>query len=461
MKLTGPKTPHWLQMMQYITDPVGFLEKTAKRYGDIFTLSGSLSTTDSRPVVVVTHPRAIQQIFTQTEEITAPGELHQVMAPLVGDNSLLLIDGIRHRNRRKLLMPPFHSNRLDIYGKSICEITRKIISSYPVNQTFSVYMALQEISLQVILETVFGLHQVALRQQLRQRYLSNKRYGKNPLMPLLISFPILRKDLGRWSPWGRFLYLKRQIDELIYTEIRKCRQQNDSSRTDILSLLISARDEVGEPMTDDELCDDLRLLLSAGQEPTAITVAWAIYWLHTYPEILEKLRQELDSLGADSDPVAIARLPYLTAACNEAMRISAIIPFTSPRLVQAPIELMGYRLNPNTILDCCIYLTHQREDLYPEPKKFKPERFLERKFSFYEFLPFGGGMRGCIAQPLAEFEMKLMLATLLSHYEWKLVNQSPERSQFEGTALTPANGVRVMVTKQRQQQRRQSPQFTA
>ena len=452
MKLTGSKTPHWLQMMKYIIDPIGFLDKTAKRYGDIFTLSGSLSTADPKPVVVVTHPQAIQQIFTRPQEITSPGELHQSMAPFVGDNSLFVIDGIRHQHRRKLLMPPFHSKQLYTYGQSICKVTRTIINSHSPNQAFSVYLALQEISLQVILETVFGLRDVELRQQIRQSYLSHKEYFKNSLMLLLVIFPILRKDLGRWSTWGQFLYLKQQLDELIYAEIRKCRQQNDSTRTDILSLLVSARDETGEPMTDDELCDDLRLLFSAGQEPTAIAVAWAIYWLHTHPEILEKLRQELDDLGADPDPIAIARLPYLTAVCNETMRISPIIPFASPRLAQVPIELMGHRLNPNTILDCCIYLTHQREDLYPEPKKFKPERFLERKFSFYEFLPFGGGMRGCIAQPLAEFEIKLMLAMLVSHYEWKLVNQQPERYKVEGTFLTPANGVQVKITKQRQQQ---------
>ena len=449
MELTGPKTPYWLQMIQFIVEPVGFLEKTTKRYGDIFTLPVSLSTTDPRPTVVVSHPQAIKQVLTQTKEITSPGELHQAMAPFVGENSLLLIDGDRLRNRRKLIMPPFHSNRLDAYGNSICEITRKTLSNYPTNQAFSVYLALQEISLQILLEIAFGLRQVELRQQLRQRYLSFVKYVKT-VAPFLVPFSILKKDLGRWSPWGRIFYLRQRIDELIYAEIRKCRHQDSSSRTDILSLLTSARDEEGEPMTDDELCDDLRLLLSAGQEPTAITVAWAIYWLHTHPKILEKLQQELDSLGTDPDPMAIARLPYLTAVCNETMRISAIIPFTSPRLVQAPIELMGYQLQPNTILDCCIHLTHQREDLYPEPKQFKPERFLERNFSSYEFLPFGGGLRGCIAKPFAELEIKLMLATLLSHFEWKLVNQSPDNYQFEGTVLVPANGVQVIMTKQRQ-----------
>ncbi|MDV3347348.1 cytochrome P450 [Leptolyngbyaceae cyanobacterium CCMR0082] len=461
MELAGSKTPHWLQMMKYIIDPIGFLDKTAKRHGDIFTLSGSLSIAESRAVVVVTHPKAIQQIFTRPKEITSPGELHQAMAPFVGDNSLFVVNDVRHQHRRKLLLPPFHGKRLYTYGQSICEITRKIISRHPPNQGFSIYLALQEISLQVILETVLGLHQPGLRQRLRQRYLAYKGYSKNPLVPFLITFPSLRKDLGRWSPWGQFLYLKQQLDELIYDEIRKCRQQNDSTRTDILSLLVSARDETGESMTDDELCDDLRFLFSAGQEPTAIAIAWAMYWLHTHPNILEKLRQELDGLGEDPDPVVVAKLPYLTAVCNETMRISPIIPFTSPRLVQTPVELMGYQLNPNTILDCCIYLVHQREDLYPEPKKFRPERFLERKFSYYEFLPFGGGERGCIAQPLAEYEIKLVLATLVSHYEWTLVNRRPERYHVAGTFLTPANGIQVKITNLRQPQRQRSPQFVA
>lgn len=459
MKLTGPKTPHWLNIVQYVMDPLGFLDRTAKRYGDMFTLSGSLSTTDSKSVVVVSHPKAIQKIFTKPEEITSPGELHQAMIPFAGENCLIVIDSSSHQHRRKLLMPSFHSKRLYTYGQSICEITRKVISRYSSNQTFSAYAVLQEISLQIILENVLGLYQEGLRQQLRQRYLAYKKAISNPLIAIAIAFPALRRDLGKWSPWGSFLHSKQQVDELIYAQIARCRQQNDSSQSDILSLLISAQDESGESMTDDELCDDLRLLFFAGQETVAVAVAWALYWLHNHPETLEKLRQEIDDLGANPDPVEIARLPYLTAVFNETMRISPIIPFASPRLAQVPIELAGYQLNSNTILDCSIYLTHQREDLYPEPKKFKPERFLERKFAYYEFLPFGGGMRGCIAQPLAEYEVKLILATLVSHYELNLVNHRPERYRVEGTMLRPANGVQVKIASKRQPQKRKMPQF--
>lgn len=449
MKLAGPKTPHWLNIIQYISNPLGFLEKTASRYGDTFTLSGSLSTTDSRTVVVVSHPKALKQVFTRPQDITSPGELHQAMAPFIGENSLLLIDGSRHRHRRKLLRPSFHGKCLYDYGRSICEITEKIVNSYSPNQIFLAYDALQEISLQIILETVLGLRQEGLRRQLRQRYVFYKKCVNSPLIPLVITVPILRQDFGKWTPWGRFLYAKQQINELIYVEINKCRHQNDPSRTDILNTLISARDESGETMTDDELCEDLRLMFFAGQEPPATAVAWAIYWLHNHPEILEKLRKELDDLGTDADPVNIAQLPYLTAVCNETMRISPVIPFTSPRLAEVPIELMGYKLEANTILECCTYLTHQREDLYPEPKKFRPERFLEREFTPYEFLPFGGGMRGCIAQPFAEYEIKLILATLISRYEWQLLGQRPERYWVEGTILRPAKGVQIKRLKQR------------
>lgn len=461
MKLTGPKSPHWLQMVQYASDPIGFLEKTAKRYGNIFTLTGSLATTDSRPVVVVANPKALKKIFSRPKEVSSPGELQKAMAPFLGENSMLLIDPKSHRRRRKLLMPPFHGKRLFTYGKSICEITRKIINSYPPDKDFQVYLAAQEISLQVILEIVFDLPEVELRQQVRQCYLAERKYFENPLVPLMVTFPFLRKDLGRWSPWGKLQYLKGQLDELIYSEIRKCRQQKDSNRTDLLSLLLSAQDEAGDSMTDSELCDDLRLMLTTAQETVSVATSWAIHWLHTCPETLNKLRKELDDLGADPDPIEVARLPYLTAVCNEAMRIAPILPFTSSRLTQVPVELMGHQLEANTIIDCCIYLTHQDEDLYPEPKKFKPERFLEREFLSHEFIPFGGGMRTCIAQPLAEYETKLMVATLVSHYEWELTNQKPEGYQFVGSLITPGNGVPAKITKQRQQQRRQVPQFTA
>lgn len=189
-----------------------------------------------------------------------------------------------------------------------------------------------------------------------------------------------------------------------------------------------------------------------GFENTSTAIAWSLYWVHKETEVQTKLLQELDSLGEFADPMSIARLPYLTAVCNETLRISSVNMMISGRVVVSPIELMGYKLEPGTALFGSIYLTHQRSDLYPEPKRFKPERFLEREFSAYEFVPFGGGIRSCIGASLALFEMKLALATVLSRYQLALNDRKPEKLQGRGIVLVPAHGVNMVVQGKRVRQ---------
>ena len=209
--------------------------------------------------------------------------------------------------------------------------------------------------------------------------------------------------------------------------------------------MILARDENGQPMSDAQLHDELITLLLAGHETTASAIAWALYWIHRQEQVREKLMGELGHLSKDSDPTAIMQLPYLTAVCNETLRLFPVAVLTVPREVKEPVELMGYQLEPGMRLHGCIYLTHQRPDLYPNPKSFKPERFLERMFSPYEFFPFGGGVRRCIGEALAQFEMKLVIATLLSHYRLVLADQSPEYPQRRGVTFTPARGVQMVL----------------
>ncbi|HEY9846759.1 MAG TPA: cytochrome P450, partial [Candidatus Caenarcaniphilales bacterium] len=256
---------------------------------------------------------------------------------------------------------------------------------------------------------------------------------------------------GPLSPWGRFLRLKQQIDQLLIAEIQSRRKQADPNRDDILSLLLAARDEAGEAMTDEELRDELLTLLFAGHETTASALAWALYWIDHLPEVQSKLLQELNTLPPDSDPSATARLPYLTAVCQETLRIYPIAINTFPRVTKSSIEIMGYQFEPGTILLPSIYLTHQREDIYPQPKQFKPERFLEKQFSAYEYLPFGGGNRRCIGLAFAQFEMKLVLATILSRYELKLASNRPVKPTRRGLTVAPPGNMRMVVTQKRQQ----------
>jgi unspecific monooxygenase len=271
---------------------------------------------------------------------------------------------------------------------------------------------------------------------------------------MIIVFPAMQQDLGSWSPWGKLMSQLHQIDDLIYAEITDRKAQPDSSRTDILSLMMSARDEQGQPMTDVELRDELMTLLIAGHETTAIALAWAFYWIHHLPEVREKLLQELDALGDNPDPSAIVRLPYLNAVCQETLRLYPVAMLALNRVVKSPLQIAGYQFEPGTLLVPCIYLTHHREDLYPNPKQFKPERFLERQFTPYEYLPFGGGNRACIGMAFAQFEMKLVLATVLSNWQLELADSTAVKPVRKGALLGPAQGVRMVVKGRRPENQR-------
>ena len=434
------KSPAPIQLIQWVADPVGYMERAAERYGNIFTAKIGLNVGD---LVFVNHPEGIQQLLTQDrQEFAAPGSVNRLLLPLVGDYSVIMLDGNRHRRERQLLMPPFHGDRMRAYGDLIGNLSQKAFAQIPVGEPFTARTVMQEISLQVILEAVFGLHEGERSEQLKSLMAQMMDVFHSPLTSSFLFFHWLQRDLGSWSPWVRFNQQQQQIDELLYAEIAERRDCSDSTKTDILSLLMSARDEAGNPLSDRELRDELMTLLFAGHETTATAMAWALYWVHYHPAVKDKLLQELATLE-ERDPVNIARLPYLTAVCQEALRIYPVAMLTFPRVVQEPVELMGYHLEPGAVVMGCIYLVHHQEDLYPNPKQFQPERFLERKFTGYEFLPFGGGARRCIGEALAQYEMKLVLATVLTQYELTLADT--ETPQRRGVTLAPAKGVRMVM----------------
>ncbi|MCC5639946.1 cytochrome P450 [Nostoc sp. CHAB 5844] len=445
MQLPNPlKKPPLFQKLQWVIDPVGYMESAARQYPDIFTAS-IIGFGDE--LVFVTEPQAIQELLTNDrKKFAALGEPNRIMRPIVGDYSIFMLEGDRHRKRRQLVMPSFHGDRMRNYGELICNLTEKVFNQLLINQTFSARQMTQEISMQVILQVVFGVYEGERSQQFKQQLLKMADLFRSPLTSSFMFFPFLQKDLGSWSPWGKFLRDQQQLDQLIYAEIAERRAENNSNRIDILSLLMSSQDEAGNSMSDQELRDELLSLLLAGYETTATAMAWGLYLIHHKPEVREKLLQELDSLGESSDPMSVFRLPYLTAVCNETLRVRPVAMLTFPRIVQEPVELLGYHLEPGTSVVGCMYLTHQREDLYPEPKQFKPERFLKRQFSPYEFIPFGAGARRCLGEALAVFEMKLVLATILSKYQLALADNQPEVPRRRGVTLAPARGVKMVMT---------------
>ncbi len=444
----GPQTHPWLQTFQWLSSPLEYMEDCAKRYGDLFTLRLGQNST---PQVFISNPQAIQQIFNTTPKQLDSGEAAGVKSPLLGQQSLLALDGKPHQRQRKLLTPPLHGERMLAYGHLIGNITAQVTSQWQIGEPFTVLPFMQEISFQVILKAVFGLEDGSRYEKLKELLIAILNPKTPIIRTVLLLFPSLRQDLGAWSPWGKYLRLRQQIDELIYAEIQERKAQPDPSRTDILSLMMSARDEAGEPMTDLELRDELMTLLVAGHETTATSLAWAFYWVHHLPQVREKLLEELDKLGENPDPNTIFQLPYLNAICCETLRLYPVAISALNRVVKSPLQIGGYKFEPGTLLIPSIYLTHHREDLYPQPKQFKPERFLERQFTPYEYLPFGGGNRRCIGMALALFEMKLVLVTILSHWQMELADSKPVQPIRKGLLFGPAGGVRMVVKKKRPQ----------
>lgn len=461
MPLAIPKVKQHplLQKIHWIADPVGYMENAVKDNPDLFAAEvigfGS-------NLVFVNHPEAIKELLSKDRQrFPALGSENGLLRPLVGDNSIFLLSGDRHKNRRKLLLPPFHGERMDTYGKLIRDLTLRIFGQLSLGQTFTVRNLTQDISLQVILEAVYGLNKGGRSSRLRELMTEVADSFASPLTSSLLFFSALQQDWGSWSPWGQFLRRQRELDEAVYQEIASRRENSDLKSQDILSLLMSARDEAGKPLTQQELRDELMSLMLAGHETTATSMAWAMYWIHHLPEVKNKLLAEIASLGANPDPMEIARLPYLDAVCQETLRIYPVAMLTFPRVALQSQELYGYKVESGEILVGCIYLTHHREDIYSEPDKFKPERFLERqclgelprascadagshRFSPYELLTFGGGSRRCIGEALAQFELKIAIATVLSHYNLVLASNRPEKPARRGVTLAPATGVKMV-----------------
>ncbi len=398
MKLPdGPKIPPLLQLIKWIADPFEYLDDCAKRYGDIFTLR----LLGFPPFVFIANPEGIQEIFSADVKSFDVGRTNYLARPFFGDNSLILFDGDRHKKERKLLMPPFHGEKVKSYARSICQIAEKVASEWLVNKPFIARDAMQNITLEVILQVVFGLSEGKRYQQIKPLLAEWLDITASPVGASFIFLKFLQQDLGAWSPWGKFVRLRQQIYAFLQAEIDDRRANPQLQSNDILSLMLSATDESGQPMTDEQLRDEMITLLVAGHETTATALAWTFYWINYLPEVKEKLLQEIDSLGENPDPMEISRLPYLTAVCQETLRIYPVGAIAFARIANSTIEIMGRQFEPDTMLVPSIYSTHHREDLYPEPKQFRPERFLGRKYSPYEFIPFGGGNRLCLGYALA------------------------------------------------------------
>lgn len=433
-----PPTPHnskTIQILRWIFTPMSYMDECASTYGDIY----NLNIRPDYPAIFISHPDALQTLLTSdTKEFSSPGELNRIFIPLLGTQSLITTSGKQHQRKRNLVMPALHGERMRAYADIIYQVTDEVLSTLQIGTPFSIRNVTQTITLKVIMQAVFGLYNSPRALELEQVLKDILESTSSPLSLAGITFPMLGKVLRVFNAGQDFDTLLTQADKIIYEEIQERRNNQDSETcVDILSLLMSARDEDGQAMTDVELRDELMTLLTAGHETTATALAWAVYLIYKNENVKTKLLNELNNLGANPDSNVLFKLPYLTAVCNETLRIYPVGLLTFPRQVEKPISLCGYNLEPGTLVYGSIYDTHRRQDLYPNPDEFKPERFLERQYSAYEFLPFGGGARRCIGLAFAQFEMKLVLAKILTSYQLELLTTGKVKPKRRGLVSAP------------------------
>jgi cytochrome P450 len=412
------------------------LETCRRRYGDTFTLRFP----GFDPLVLVSDPAAIKGVFSGDPNELRAGEANVVIAPFVGPDSVLLADGARHRRKRRLLMPPFHGERMQLYGDLMRTITDRAIDAWPLGRAFPIQEETQRITLDVILRAVFGLDEGAQMEALRARLVEGAAVVTDHPM-LMMKW--LQRDLGRLTAWGRVERLRDEADAILFAEFARRRCENRADRTDILSLLMAARDEDGQPMSDGELRDEMITLLLAGHETTATTLAWVTQHVLAHPTVHARLRAEL--LGRSAvGPADASDLPYLDAVIKETQRLMPIIPMVGRRLHSA-MRIGGHDLPAGVVVAPCAYLVHRRPDLWDEPDVFAPERFLGKRPSPYEFFPFGGGARACLGAAFATFEMRIVLSRILTRVEMRAAPGYRVRVVRRGITFAPSQGMPVVV----------------
>jgi cytochrome P450 len=425
-----------LATLRPMPDHTSTLRAWADRYGDPFTLR-----TPTGPVVLTTDPEAIRTLYTADPE-TFVAAIPDALEPMIGANSLLLTSGPRHTAARKLLAPPFHGARMRAYGRLMRDATLRWTSRLTPGARFSAQELAQDISLEVILRAVFG---VTTPEQ-AERFHGAVLAMIEAFRPSLVLLPSLRR-LGDLGPWGNYRRKRRVFEDLVFSEIA-ARRADSGEREDILSLLVAARHEDGSPLGDREILDHLVTMVVAGHETTAIAIAWACYGLHHEPATLARLRADVDALGQDPEPDTVARIPYLEAVWQEALRLWPMAIALGRKLAR-PFTLKGHALPAGVHVAVCMLL-HFRDDLYPEPLAFRPERFLAHSFSPFEYIPFGGGARRCIGAAFAAYEMKVVLATLLSRFELRLAIDRPPRPVLRAGTMGPEGGVPMIFVGPRQ-----------
>jgi len=458
-----PRLPHprLLQLYQWTAHPIEFMEDAARRYGDCFQVRFP----NNPPLIFTSNPEMIRQVFTGKPEELYAGLANRIAEPTVGSNSLLLLDGEEHIRERRRVTPPFHGERMLAYGLTMRESTGRVIDRWETGQAFPLHAQLQGITLNIILETIFGLSQGESLERFRELFVRMLNMGAHAWVLFLSALlPAERMrglislgskplrlgsrgvDMSEVLPWARLSRLLREVDTYLFAEIARRRTEGVAGREDVLSMLMQVRDEDGQPMSDQELRDEAMTLLIAGHETTATTLAWTFHHVLQRPEVEEKLRAELHAV-AGTEPLAPAqvnRLEYLDATLKETLRLVPVAPVVG-RVLQRPMKLGRWELPAGVAVLPCSYLTQRRPDLWPEPERFNPERFVGKRINPYEYFPFGGGARRCLGMAFATYEMKIVFAEVLRRVGLRAATSNRCDVTRRGVTLAPAGEVPVIA----------------
>ncbi|HUH81711.1 MAG TPA: cytochrome P450 [Solirubrobacteraceae bacterium] len=427
----GPRAPATVTTARFAYQPLQTLQSWYRRYGPVF----SVRFLTFGQGVYVADPEAIRQLFTGDQSDLRAGEANSFMEPALGPHSVLVLDGPEHLRQRKLLLPPFQGSRVAAFREVIREVAEREVASWQPGSQLVLRERMRALTFEVICRAVFGVTEPWRVARLREKLIAV--IDSNPLVMLV---PALTIDLGPLSPGGRFARARREADALLYEEISRRRSEADlEQRTDVLSLLLRARDEDGRGMTDEELRDELFTMLAAGHETTATGLAFAFDLLLRNPRVLARLREELDGGGGDA---------YLEAVMKETLRVRPVIDAVERKLTQ-PRTVAGWDLPAGINVFPGIAMVHRREDLYPRPLEFRPERFLDEGADSYSWLPFGGGIRRCVGAALAQAEMIEVLRVIAPAVELRPTRDSLDPVVLKGVTLAPRHGVRVEVLARR------------
>jgi cytochrome P450 len=427
-----PSNGPLVQTLRWTLRPLAFMQECRERIGDSFSLR---FLGFERPMVLITDPVAIKALYTERANGLPPGR-NIVLEPILGARSVLLLEGAEHLARRRLMLPPFHGERMRSYEGVVDEIVTAEIDSWePGGPAFPIHGRMQAVTLEIILRVVFGVSEGPRLEQLRTM-LSTVLIETGRPAAQLKNLALAR--LGR-DQWSSFESQLRAVDEVLMAEIAEHRRRPDlAERTDILSMLMGAGFEDGGRMDDKELRDQLMTLLLAGHETTATALAWTFDLLLRHPAELARLRASLAAGEED----------YLRATIAESLRLRPVIPLAGRRLAE-PLEADGRVLPPGTDVSAAIWLTHTRADIYPEPFAFRPERFLDTAPDTYAWIPYGGGIRRCLGAAFAEFEMRIVLREVLTRCDLSSAAKRPEQTGRRNITLSPKAGTLVLVTARR------------